>query len=153
MINSYEEFVLPELIYFSLTIGVKVKRLYNFVDVCNNIRDKILFYFSAENRSFHEKISFMDLHNFILDLSDKTQVDDWPNIKGIENLVFRDIQVNSPEYEEGKNIYPPNKDNLYPQYTREEYINTYENKMKVIYLGFNQFPMINKDLISFEQEF
>lgn len=153
LINSYEEFVLPELIYFSLTIGVKVKRLYNFVDVCNNIRDKILFYFSAENRSFHEKISFMDLHNFILDLSDKTQVDDWPNIKGIENLVFRDIQVNSPEYEEGKNIYPPNKDNLYPQYTREEYINTYENKMKVIYLGFNQFPMINKDLISFEQEF
>lgn len=183
---TYEVFDIPDIIYFMFRIGVKIKRLYNFADVSKAIKDKLDYYFDAKNRSFGEKISFMEISNFITDPSIVAEGKNWDLIKGIDSLVFRDIKIkrepisqekidfyslplsggtyweNGIEYStdigyniiisEDSNIYPPNKENDYPQYTKNEYLNNIENKMKIIVLGPNQFPMLVKDLCIFEQE-
>lgn len=153
-INSHEEYIIPDLVYFAFMIGLKVKRLYNFVDVANTLREKMAYYFNPLNRSFNEVISFLDMHNFLLDTTERTQAKKWDLIKGIDNIVFRDIQVSVPYYDEANelNIYPPNTENLFPQYTRDEFISSIDNKMKLIKLGFNQFPVIANDLVVIDEE-
>lgn len=53
---------------------------------------------------------------------------------------------------EGSNIYPPNIERDFPQYTRKEFLTFIENKMKVIKLGFNQFPILATKACLFEEE-
>lgn len=167
ILTTYEEFDLPDLVYFMFRIGLKIKRTYNFPDVAEAVRDKIKYYFSAKNRQFNENISFMNLHNYVLDVYQIAEGHDWSLIKGIDNLIFREIVLSSPTIDQAEidkykelgitiasdsNIYPPNKLNNFPQYTQIEFMDNIENKLKVIKLGFNQFPYLASDLCIFEEE-
>lgn len=133
ILTVYEQFDLPDLVYFAFQLGIRTKRLYNFNDVSNAIRNKLDYYFKSINRSFGEEVSFMDIHNYILDPTEVSESDSFENIKGIDNLVFRDIVLN-------KTVYDYNKDYNYPMYTREDFESTVENKLKNIQLGPNMFP-------------
>lgn len=186
MIMTYEVFDLPELIFFRFNIGLKLYRLYDFTAVSGIVLDKLSYYFAPENQMFNGKIDFMEIHNFILDTSFVVEGKNWDLIKGVENLVFRKIEINLDpisqekrdfyalplsggsytlngeemttskgydiEIPEGSNIYPPNIEKDYPQYTRKEFLTSIENKMKVIKLGFNQFPILSTDACMFEEE-
>lgn len=144
IMNSYEYFEVPELIYFAFDIGLKIKRSYNFIDVVKDVRDKLTYYF--ENlKEFGATISFMELHNFILDSNNVSTTNLFSNVKGIDNLVFREIACS-----ETINTY----DSLnYPKYTTSAFDSSVENKMRVIELGFAQYPMFDIDLCNFRQEF
>lgn len=174
ILTTYEEFELPELVYFAFVIGIKVKRLYNFADVAETVREKLAYYFEAQNRTFNEKISFNAIHNFILDQSQKATGKNWELIKGIDNLIFRSIFISVPEITQekidfyalpeadggeyevtipvGTKIYPPNNEGDFPRYTRDEFLDNIENKLKVIELGHNQFPYLATDICVIEQE-
>lgn len=186
MIMTYEVFDIPELIFFKFNIGLKLYRLYDFTAVKAVVLDKLSYYFSPENQIFNGEIDFKEIHNFILDTSYVVEDKNWDLIKGVENLVFRKIEINiSPISKEkrdfyalplsggdytingktfhtdkgynviipvGSNIYPPNIERDYPQYTRKEFLTSIENKMKVIKLGFNQFPILSMNACLFEEE-
>lgn len=186
MIMTYEVFELPELIFFRFNIGLKLYRLYDFTAVSKIVLNKLEYYFAPENQMFNGKIDFMEIHNFIMDTSIMIEGYNWDLIKGVENLVFRKIEINLDEISEerkkfyalplsggsyvvdgveyvsdkgydiiipdGANIYPPNKEMDFPQYTRKEFLTSIENKMKVIKLGFNQFPILSSKACMFEEE-
>lgn len=145
MLNAYEYYELPELVYFYYDIGLKLKRAYSYEDVVFDVKDKLEYYFETTNREFHETIYFTDIINFIVD---ETQVDtdnDFEQIKGIKNMIFRDIDSNF-------HIYEPNYSNNFPQYVEEDDTFEGKNKIRNITLGYNQFPMIMISLCNFREE-
>lgn len=52
MIQVYEVFDLPELIYFKLDIGVRLTRFYTLDMIQPILYDKLLYYFEANNQTF-----------------------------------------------------------------------------------------------------
>ena len=90
MISVYEFPVPPQIVYFRFDIGLRVNRAYKFTDVLGDVRDKLLFYFDSYNREFNEEINFMDIHNFIFDMSKNNDDEYFLNIKGLDNLVIRE---------------------------------------------------------------
>ena len=187
IITTYEQFEIPDIVYFAFHIGLKVNKFYNFVDVSNVFMDKLEYYFAAKNRNFADTISFMDMHNWLLDTNNVTQTKTWDLIKGIENIVFRQIWINSKDIpvwkrnfyslpiEGGKYIdnegieryvskgyniqiptesliYPPNDELDYPQYTKKDFMYPVDNKLKVIQLGPNQFPILATEFCGINQE-
>lgn len=185
-LTTFEVFELPELVFFKFFIGVRLYRLYNFTDVINTIKDKLNCYFQASSQKFNNTINFMDIHNYLLDTSIYQEGKNWDLIKGVENIVFRNIEINlkpisddkrnfyalplsggeytidgikyttdtgyNVDIPKGSNIYPPNRELDYPQYTRNEFLNSIENRMKIIKLGYNQFPILLDDACVFEEE-
>jgi len=148
MISTYEQYDLPELVYFSFDVGIRVKRTYVYTNVMNDVRSKLDYYFSSINRSFNETISFLDIQEYILD-STQTSVDGetWAQVKGIQSLVIRDIDVLT------HTVYEPNVIGNYPVYaTDSATYSEYENKLRKITLGFNQFPQIAIDFCTFTEE-
>ena len=106
MIMTYEVFDTPHLIFFKFNIGLKLFRLFDFINVSNIVRDKLKYFFAPENQKFANKIDFMEIHNFILDTSIIIEGKNWELIKGIENLVFRKIEINlEPISEERRDFY------------------------------------------------
>ena len=146
MLSAYEEFVLPELVYFTFDIGLKIKRTYNFDNVVNAVKNKLEYYFQPSNRSFNETISFTDIIEYITDSSNVSPTDDFAQIKGIQLMMIRNITVidYDPPYE-------PN-DTYYPQYTVPSSTYTGDNRLRNIELGHNQFPVLNIDNCSFLEE-
>jgi len=152
-LNTFETFVLPELVYFIFDIGIKIKRLYNFTKVKDDVEAKLAHYFETQNRNFHEVIDFKDIHNFILDMAQVSDSNSFINIKGVDNLIIRDIVTLTPSITADVNhIYEPNTNLLYPQYTRETFDNFSDNILRPIKLGFNQFPVLVLDGCVFENE-
>lgn len=152
IITTYEEFVLPELIYFTFNFSVNIKRLYNWNLVENDLKNKLSYYFNTINRKFNETIDLVELKKYLLDT---TEIDNngnlFNNIKGINNLEIRDIQFYSVS--DGEYINPYDyEDVLYPQFSRNVSSNWDENKIRNISLGFNQFPLIDIYSCIFEQE-
>jgi hypothetical protein len=66
-LTTYEQFEVPDLVYFAFHIGLRISSNYNFVDVANNFMNKLQYYFATTNRNFADTISFMDMHNWLID--------------------------------------------------------------------------------------
>lgn len=145
MISAWEEFILPEFVYFYYVIGIKVKRTYDFATVRADVYNKLIYYFSSVNRNFGEIISFTDVIDFILDPSYVSEIDDFDQVKGIQTLVIRDI--NLPLH----TVYEPNDSGNYPYYTTEA-IGGYENNLRHIQLGHTQFPFLDWTNCTFVEE-
>jgi hypothetical protein len=145
MLNAYEEWNLPELVYFSFTLGVRLYRLYEFADVSVDLKNKLIYYFNSTNRDFYDIIDFKDLHEYLIDTTEISSTDNFDSIKGIRNLIIRDIDCRNT-------IYEPNVIGNYPQYTVSSYSSDVENQLRPIQLGFNQFPVLCSDTVSIVEE-
>lgn len=134
MLTTYEIFEVPEIVYFWFDLEVRVKRLYTFPNVKDDIQRKLEYYFQYKNRNFGETIDFMKILNYIIDPYEYSEDGDtFSNVRGIENLEFRDIGCSTV-------IYEPNSSMLYPQYTVVESTWIGENRLRQVKLNFNQFP-------------
>jgi hypothetical protein len=137
----YEVFDVPELVYFAFRFDVSTKRLFNFTDVSGAIKRKLAYYFEPSFRSFNERVSFMDIHNFILDPSVRAPRDPFDRVRGIENLVFREIKVLRSGAASVAQGAHPHGSGHFPRFTMPD-TESYDNKLKVIQLGNNQFPVL-----------
>lgn len=176
MLNNYEVPVLPDIVYFRFDIGIRVRRTYNFKDVMTDVRNKLDFFFEPYNRIFKDEISFMDIHNFILDLSITSTTDDFKYIAGVDNLVLRDLGTYTTFNEDcPQHIFEPHssdcsftpsggpppsggfpidEDNRgrFPQFKYQHLQYHVDNKLRPILLDYNQFPMISIDMCRFYKE-
>lgn len=152
-LNNFEVFVLPELVYFAFGIGIKCKRLYNFNQVKDDVEAKLAYYFDKKHRHFNEIIDFKKIHNFILDMSIRTKENSFEGIRGVENLILRDIETFTPSISGNETyIYEPNTDKLFPQFTTGSLGSEFENILRPIKLGLNQFPVLESNLCIFFNE-
>jgi len=145
MISAWEEFIVPDLVYFSYVIGIKVKRTYDFGAVAADVLNKLIYYFRAANRSFNDTISFTDIIDYIMDTSYVSTVDNFTNVSGVQTLVIREINVYTHE------VVEPNVLNVYPQYTTASTAG-YDNTLRHIKLGHNQFPILDYTICTFVEE-
>ncbi len=144
MICTYEEYVVPELIYFAFDFGIKLKRTYTFATVANDVKNKLEYYFEASNRAFNEEISFTDIMEYILDTTNVSATDTFSYVKGVQTLIIRNIDtLNGVIVQDYDSDY-------YPCYS--EAIYTGENNLRKIQLGNNQFPAIAINSCTFTQE-
>jgi len=144
MLCTYEDFSLPELIYFSFDIDLRIKPSYTYVDVMTDTRNKLIYYFDKTNREFGETIKFTDISNYILDTTEISSTDSFTNVIGIQNLIIRNIDVNVTTYE-------PNDINNFPQFTIPIGDVWDENSLRYIDLRYDQFPVLNIDDCTFAQ--
>jgi len=144
MLTVYEEWELPDLVYFDFDIGLRVNRTYNFATVRADVINKLEWYFDETNRNFNEEIDFRDIVEFILDIDEVSSTDNFTNVAGIRNLIFRDIDV-------------PNKtvqaygSTTYPRYTEDTYPG--DNTLRTIELGHDQFPALSTAGTTVTEEF
>jgi len=150
MLNCYEIPIIPNLVYFRFDIGIRVKRTYTYVEVMESVKNKLEYFFNRMLRNFNEEISFMDIHNFIMDQSITAPEDEFETIKGVDNLVLREISTYTHSLSGDKQeIFEPNTDNLYPQFKTDDYDGYVDNKLRTIKLGYDQFPMLVIDMCRF----
>jgi len=149
ILTVYEQYELPVLIYFRYDIGIRIQRTYSYAAVRDDVRRKLIYYFDPTLRSFNEQVNFRDLENFILDrsiVSEGTlfsEADTFPNVAGVKNLIFRDIDVQNSV------VYEPNP-SMFPRYIHTPYVG--DNKLRTIELGVDQFPAIDIINTRFSQE-
>lgn len=93
MLGIWEQFILPELVYFRLDFGLKVRRTYSWTSVKETIKNKLIYYFNNNNRNFGEVIDFREVYNYILDVSKTSPTDDFSLVRGIQSLVIRDVMI------------------------------------------------------------
>jgi hypothetical protein len=152
MLCAYEEYVIPDFIYFKFITSMRLKTNYRFIEVRKDVKDKIDYYFSFENRDFGEKISFNDLTSFILDTTRVSSTNNFAKVAGILNLNIRNIAI----YEKGTKVWInpyPATGTTYPKYISYEDTEYWdENVLKVIQLGFNQFPAVSINECVFLEE-
>jgi len=146
-INTHEFFVVPDFVYFAFEIGLRIKRGYNFNNVKNDVKNKLIEYFKIKNRNFSETIDFREIYNYLFITFDEK----FPLTRGISSLVIRDISTYTPSLVDPETIYDENNDENYPMFI-EDYSENYENVLKSIQLGFKQFPILIPDLCEFLQE-
>jgi len=142
MLNIQYIFQVPDLIYFYMILGLRVRRLYNYNNVKNMIKDKILYYFDSSRRSFNEIIDFRDIMNFLLD--ETVANGQFELTRGIKSLTFRDIIIN-------KDVYEYDSDE-FPRYTMESYGASIDNILRPIKIGLDQFPIITEESINIINE-
>jgi hypothetical protein len=136
IITTYEIFELPELLYFSFTVGLKVRSNYDYSAVEAAVHQKLQYYMSSINRNFHDIISYTDITDYMMDTTiefDSTD-DVYNKIKGLQTFTMRDIVCSQSIKEYGLNQYP-----YYMTLPKEDY----DNRIRRIQLGYNQFPMLN----------
>ena len=175
MLNNYEVPVLPNMVYFRFDIGIRVRRTYTYKDVMEDVRDKLIYFFSPSNRLFNEEISFMDIHNFIMDLAITSEINDFKYIAGVDNLVLRDLgtyttfnddceqhifEPHSTDCSYAPSGGPPpsgapvneNDRGRFPQYKYDALQYHMDNKLRPILLDYSQFPMLSIDMCRFFKE-
>ncbi len=144
MLSAYEEWELPTLIYFDFELGLRVNRTFNFATVMADVQNKLAWYFNVVNRNFNEEIDFRDIYEFIMDPEEVSASDNFENISGIRNLIFRDIDVlNATVQVYGSSTYPRYAEDTYPG----------DNVLRTIELGHDQFPAISLAGTTITQEF
>lgn len=150
-LSVWEEFVVPVLVYFGFNIEVKTKRLYNYNNVITTIQNKLEYYFQASNRNFNETIDFREIHNFILDVTEQSDTDSFDLVKGIDNLIIRDIVTYTPNLSGGdpSYIFEYNSDNNAPMFSTTALNTDYENVLRPITLGLSQFPVLSSDMCTY----
>lgn len=139
MLTVEEIFIAPELIYFYFDIGLKLKVNYTYVDVYTDVLNKLKYYFSSENRSFADVISFTDIAEYILDSSIESTTDTFSNVKGLRSLIVRDIGVRNYA---GSVTVNPYDSTTYPRYADNTSVSGYDNQLRRIELSYVQFPML-----------
>jgi hypothetical protein len=147
MISSYEILKVPELVYFSFEIGIKKKRIYDFIDIQTDVLDKLIYFFRNSNQTFNSEIDFNEIEEYLIDISNVSPSNTFDNIKGIRNLNIRDINCNKTIYEYNVNENDPT---LYPKWTIAPY--TGENKLRPVQLGNLQFPVLSSDTVKIFEE-
>jgi len=145
MLNAYEVFELPELVYFTFAFSLRLYRLYTLAAVSTDLKNKLIYYFRPANMDFNKTINFMDLTEYLLDTTIISPTDSFTSIKGIRNLVLHDIDCS-------KKIYETNVIGNYPQYISTSYSSDVENKLRSIELGNNQFPILSPTLVHISEE-
>jgi len=181
MLGIWEEFKLPELVYFRFDIGLKVRRSYSWTVVKEDVLEKLKYYFNNVNRNFGEVIDFREVYNYIVDPSNVSPDNTFQHVRGIQSLVIRDVLIhrdpsrveNIDTQEKCENIggtwtgtcsivpdemyiYNDNIYNYYPHFIDTGYDNntidmTY-NTIQPIKLGHNQFPQLAADFCIFVNE-
>jgi len=135
IITTYEEFVLPDLIYFSFIVGLKIRTNYTFAAVQADVVAKLTYYMLSSRRYFHDIISHTDIIDFMMDTTIESDSDDFDCVKGLQTFTVRDI------------IRDNGAINAYGSATFPYYMTaleaTYDNQIRRIQLGYNQFPMLN----------
>jgi hypothetical protein len=144
MLSAYEQWDLPTLIYFDFDIGLRVNRTFNFATVMADVQNKLVWYFDKANRDFNEEIDFRDIYEFIMDPDEVSAEDDFKNISGVRNLIFRDIDVLNATVQ-------PYGSATYPRYA--EVSISGDNVLRTIEIGFNQFPALSVVSTRITQEF
>ena len=91
MLSIWEEFILPELVYFRVDMGIKTKRSYNYTIVKEAVKSKLDWYFQSINREFGEELDFRVIQEFILDMNNISPTDDFSAVRGVQSLVVRDM--------------------------------------------------------------
>ncbi len=144
MLSAYEEWELPTLIYFDFDIGLRVNRTFNFATVMNDVQSKLIWYFNKVNRDFNEEIDFRDVYEFIMDPEEVSADNNFDNISGIRNLIFRDVDVQNATIQ----VYGST---TYPRYAEDTYAG--DNVLRTIELGHDQFPALSVASTTITQEF
>lgn len=145
LMNLFEIFELPDLVYFYFEIGLKLKRTYDINNVANDVKNKLLYYFHSTNREFGEVIDFREVEEYILDMSNVSTTDNFRRVAGIRYLTFREVETN--------HVINNYLSDSYPQYyditAFDDYI---DNTLRPVKLGQNQFPQITRDSIIIRDE-
>ena len=144
MISTYEIMEVPDLVYFSFEIGVRKKRIYEFVDIARDVLNKLIYYFRPENQAFYSEMDFNDIVEYLMDTSNVSPDDNFEYIKGIRNLNIRDINSN-------KTIYTYDS-KFYPRWVDPPWVNR-DNMLRPIQLGLNQFPYLSSDTVKILEEY
>lgn len=154
--SSFEIFEIPDLVYFSFEIDLKIKRLFNFSDVKNTLENKLQYYFFYTNREFGEIIDFIDIENFIKDtsiqpsedfidfMSNKgTVINNFNAVSGITNIIFRDVISTHKIYTPKERLSASEEERrkMFPYFLNDD--ETDLNRMYGIQLAKNQFPDIS----------
>lgn len=169
ILTCYELYVVPELLYFMFKIGLKIKPNYSYVSVKTDVQAKLEYYFYEYNRTFNERISFIDIQEYILDTTITSSENAFTNIKGLRTMIFRELDIvvyrktspyyyNYATYLHSTASIPPtangylyesteldsNGCHLYPYYVepKTSTYNAYDNKLRTIQLGHKQFPKV-----------
>ena len=146
MISAYEIFVIPDLVYFTFEIGIRIKRLASFIDVRTDVLNKLIYFFRPQNQEFFSEMDFNDVVEYLLDPTQVSDTDDFETVSEIRNLNLRDINSN-------KFIYQPNSVGNYPYWTQpDSTVSTMDNMLRVIQLGLNQFPVLSDDTVRIYEE-
>ena len=95
IISTYDNYVLPGILNFIIKIGIKVKPSYSFNLVEADVKNKLNYYFSKYNRSFQETIKITDIIEYILNTNNISLTETFSNVKGIQYLLVRDIDIDS----------------------------------------------------------
>lgn len=158
IITTYEVFTPPEVLFFSFTMGLKIKVNYIYANVLQDVKDKLSWYFDPINRQFGEVISFSEIIEFILDDSIVSSTNSFLNIKGLRSLIMREILVYKTV--DGDDDPIPETINsyhsdimLYPRYEDDVDYAGYTNTLRRIKLGYNQFAWLSLDKSIFIPEF
>ena len=181
MLGIWEEFILPELVYFRFDFGLKVKRSYSWTIVKQDILEKLKYYFSDVNRNFGEVIDFREVYNYIVDPSNVSPDNTFQYVRGIQSLVVRDVLIHRDPSLVGSitdqtsceniggtwtgtcsivpdsmYIYNDNVFNYYPHFIDNGYnsnnVDMVYNTINPIQLGHNQFPKLSDDFCIFINE-
>jgi hypothetical protein len=144
MLTAYEEWEVPDLVYFDFDIGLRVNRTYNFADVRADVINKLTWYFDVTNREFNEEIDFKDIVEFIIDVDEVSPSDTFSNVAGIRNLVIRDIDSTNKSIQ----AYGAT---TYPRYVEDTYAG--DNAVRVIEIGHDQFPALSVANTTVTEEF
>jgi hypothetical protein len=144
MISAYEIFVVPDLVYFTFEIGVRIKRIFNFTEVSQDVYNKLIYYFRPENQLFNSEMDFKDVVEYLMDTTQVSPDDEFSNIRGIRNIDIRDINSNKVIY--GNNSL------LYPRWVDPPWVDR-DNMLRPIIIGLNQFPILANDAVRIVQEY
>lgn len=136
MLCAYEQYSLPEIIWFSYDIGLRIKRTYNFDTVKVDVLNKLIYYFDPTQREFHETISFANIQEYIIDPTKVSLTNSFSLVKGIQTIIVRKQSVIN------YGVYEPNTVGDYPKYYESSSTYAGDNKLRNVTLGFNQFPML-----------
>lgn len=149
MLCAWEVYVLPEIIYFKINIGLKIKNNYRSANVIRDIKNKLIYYFSVSTREFGETLNFYDIENYLKDPAETSDSDNFSNVKGINALYIRNIDfwdfssMGTGVEGEWKNPYNY-KSEYYPQWSRNiDSTDWDENLLRSIVLNYNQFPYVS----------
>jgi hypothetical protein len=145
VISHYEQFIVPDLVYFTYEIGLRIKRLATFTDVQTDVLNKLIYFFRAENQEFASIMDFNNIIEYIMDTTEVSPDDDFEQVANIRNFNMRDI--NSSKF-----IYETNQIGNYPYYLSADLDDDRDNNLRKIQLGLNQFPVLSSVSVSIIQE-
>jgi len=81
--------------------------------------------------------------DFVMDVSIESSTNEFVGIRGLQVLTIRDVICDNTTIKEVGSV-------LYPQYMTDP-STSYDNRLRRIQLGYNQFPVLNT--ITCEQEY